>query len=154
MHGSNRPEKIRARYRDATRFRAITVRMPNLPGLGLISYYRIDPARGAARGKLAAPFCIGEVLDPEAPEESKHAYRTKGSAWILQVVNCLRSFAHPSGPGGSLHFCSFASCQCAVLGKFMGRAPAATAAAIQSLCAAAVQSLCAAAVQSLWWLRG
>src|SRR5262249_18720515 len=84
-----------------------------------------------------------EVLDPEAPEESKHAYRTKGSAWILQVVNCLRSCAHPSGPGGSLHFCSFASSQCAVLGKFMGRAPATT-----------VQSLCGAAVQSLWGLRG
>src|SRR5262249_30375077 len=26
----------------------------------LISCYRIDPARGAARGKLAAPFCIGK----------------------------------------------------------------------------------------------
>src|SRR5215471_11539341 len=58
MHGSNRPEKIRARYADAARFRAITVRIPRLPGLGLISCYRIDPARGAARGKLAGPFCI------------------------------------------------------------------------------------------------
>ena len=53
-------EKIRAGYGDATRFRAITVRMPTLLGLGLISCYRIDPARGAARGKLAAPFCIGK----------------------------------------------------------------------------------------------
>src|SRR5262249_58104929 len=70
----------------------------------------------------------------------------KGSAWMLQVVNSLRSDAHPSGPSGSHHFCSFASSQCAVLGKFMRRAPTATA--------AAVQSLCAAAVQSLWGLRG
>src|SRR5262245_65946962 len=123
MHGSNRPEKIRARYGDAARFRAITVRMPSLPGLGLISYYRIDPARGAARGKLAAPFLYWEVLDPEAPEESKHAYRTKGSAWILQVVNCLRSCAHPSGHGRFLHFCSFFSSLCAVLVKFMWWSP-------------------------------
>src|SRR5262245_30541215 len=117
--------------------------MPSLLGLGLISCYRIDPARGAARGKLAAPFCIGKYWTRRPPEESKHAYRTKGSAWILQVVNCLRSCAHPSGPGGSLHFCSFASSQCAVLGKFVGRAPATT-----------VQSLCAAAVQSVWGLLG
>src|SRR5262249_45431620 len=60
----------------------------------------------------------------------------------------------PSGNSGCAELCSFASSQCAVLGKFMGRAAAATAAAVQSLCAAAVQSLCAAAVQSLWGLRG
>src|SRR5262249_25772221 len=100
---------------------------------------------GAARGKLAAPSCI-EVLDPEARRSPKNEYRTKDSAWMLQVLNCLRSSAHPSGPSGSHHFCSLASSQCAVLGKFMGRAPAATA--------AAVQSLCAAAVQSLWGLGG
>src|SRR5262249_59007851 len=47
----------------------------------------------------------------------------------------------PSGNSGSAELCSFASSLCAVLGKFMGRAPAATAAAVQSLCAAAVQSL-------------
>src|SRR5262249_31538869 len=60
----------------------------------------------------------------------------------------------PSGNSGSAELCFFASSQCAVLGKFMGRAPAATAAVIQSLYAAAVQSLCAAAVQSLWGPMG
>src|SRR6516164_133866 len=87
-----------------------------------------------------------EVLDLEAPEESKNEYRTKGSPRKLQVVNCLRSGAHPSGPSGSDNFCFLASCERAVLGKFMGRAPAATAAAIQPLCAAAVQFL--------WGVRG
>src|SRR5262249_2517664 len=100
---------------------------------------------GAARGKLAAPSCI-EVLDPEARRSPKHEYRTKDSAWMLQVVNCLRSGAHPSGPSGSHHFCSLASSQCAVLARLMGGAPAATA--------AAVQSLCSAALPPLWGLRG
>src|SRR5262249_42641705 len=70
--------------------------------------------------------------------ESKNEYRAKGSPWSLQVVNCLRSGAHPSGPGSD-DFCFLASCVCAVgkfavgefaVGKFMGRAPAA---AVQSL---------------------
>src|SRR5260370_19827454 len=44
---------------------------------------------------------------------------------MLQVVNRLRCGAHLGGPGGSHHFCALASCECPVLGKFMGRAPAA-----------------------------
>src|SRR2546430_16249407 len=52
---------------------------------------------------------------------------------MLQVVNRLRCVAHLGGPGGSHHFCAVASCECPVLGKFMGRAPAAVAAAVQSL---------------------
>src|SRR5215510_8123017 len=35
------PKKFGLGYADATRFRVITVRMPSLPGLGLISCYRI-----------------------------------------------------------------------------------------------------------------
>ena len=77
----------------------------------------------------SGPCCI-EVLDPEASEESKNEYRTKGSAWMSQVVNCLHSGAHPSGPSGSHHFCSVDPCERTV-GKFMGLASA--AAALQSL---------------------
>src|SRR5262249_8332792 len=69
--------------------------------------------------------------DPEAPEESKNACRSKSSARVPQVVHCLGSSAHPSGSGGFHHLCSLASCECAVLGKFMGLGPA--AAAVQSL---------------------
>src|SRR5262245_56738410 len=60
----------------------------------------------------------------------------------------------PSGNSGCAEFCSFACCQCAVLGQFMGRAPAATAAAIQSLCAAAVQFLWGLLGGSPMGLRG
>src|SRR5262245_17488054 len=39
---------------------------------------------------------------------------------MLQVVNSLRSDAHPSGPSGSHHFCSFASANAQFWGNSWG----------------------------------
>src|SRR5262249_4827997 len=101
------PEKIKARYGDAARFRAITVRMPSLPGLGPISCYRIDPARGAARGKLAAPFCIGSI-GPGSPGRVQTCGLDEGECLDLaggQLPAFLCSSERPRWFSSFLLFC-------------------------------------------------
>src|SRR5262249_37757948 len=103
------------------------------------------PGNEAPLGETSGPFCIVKSrlsLGPGSPGRVQNEYRAKGSPWSLQVVDCLRSGAHPSGPGSD-NFCFLASCECAVgkfavgefavgefaVGEFMGLAPAAAAAA-------------------------
>src|SRR5262245_31600300 len=101
-------------------------------------------------GSPMASRCLASSTANSPHTRALHsvAHRNGGNAGRVQneylsasISNRLPSGGHPSGPGGSYHFCSFASCQCAVLGGFMGLASAATTAVVQSLCAAAVQSL-------------
>ena len=73
------------------------------------------------------------VLYSPAARESQNVNRTKSTASLLQIVSALPSDDHPSGLRRSHQFCSFASCQRAVLGRSVGWSSAATSATIQSL---------------------
>src|SRR5258708_12714510 len=92
-----------------------------------------EEAEGGGRPTPKGTENIGTSFPSRQAGERPNEHRTSGVASVLAVFQYRPSRSHPSGHNGSYDACSFASCQCAVLGKSRGLASAATAAAVQFL---------------------